>query len=69
MTSDTTGHLDLTVMVAFHDAFRRDLAHLAHTASRHRAELDEPARHTAVLAGWELFKTQLHIHHTALEAL
>jgi hypothetical protein len=28
MTSDTTGRLDLTVMVAFHDAFRRDLAHL-----------------------------------------
>ena len=65
MTSDTTSHLDLTVMVAFHDAFRRDLAHLAHAASRHRAQLDEPTRHTAVLAGWELFKTQLHIHHTA----
>ena len=64
-SSDATGHLDLTVMVAFHDAFRRDLAHLARTASRHRAHLDEPARHTAVLAGWELFKTQLHIHHTA----
>ena len=65
MTSQATGHLDLTLMVAFHDAFRRDLAHLAHTASRHRTDLDEPARHTAVLAGWELFKTQLHIHHTA----
>jgi iron-sulfur cluster repair protein YtfE (RIC family) len=65
MTSNATGHLDLTLMVAFHDAFRRDLAHLAHTASRHRTDLDEPARHTAVLAGWELFKTQLHIHHTA----
>jgi iron-sulfur cluster repair protein YtfE (RIC family) len=65
MTSQATGHLDLTLMVAFHDAFRRDLAHLAHTASRHRADLEEPARHTAVLAGWELFKTQLHIHHTA----
>jgi iron-sulfur cluster repair protein YtfE (RIC family) len=64
MTSDTTSHLDLTLMVAFHDAFRRDLAHLARTASRRPAELDDPARHTAVLAGWELFKTQLHIHHT-----
>jgi iron-sulfur cluster repair protein YtfE (RIC family) len=52
-------------MVAFHDAFRRDLAHLAHTASRHRAHLDESAPHTAVLAGWELFKTQLHLYHTA----
>jgi iron-sulfur cluster repair protein YtfE (RIC family) len=65
MTSDTTSHLDLTLMVAFHDAFRRDLTHLARTASRRPAELDEPARRTAVLAGWELFKTQLHIHHTA----
>ena len=37
MTSDTTGRLDLTVMVAFHDAFRRDLAHLARTAGRRHA--------------------------------
>jgi iron-sulfur cluster repair protein YtfE (RIC family) len=65
MTSDTTSHLDLTLMVAFHDAFRRDLGHLARTASRHRAQLDEPNRRTAVQAGWGLFKTQLHIHHTA----
>src|SRR6266508_43132 len=50
MTSDTTSHLDLTVMVAFHDAFRRDLGHLARTASRRPAELDDPARHTAVQA-------------------
>jgi iron-sulfur cluster repair protein YtfE (RIC family) len=65
MPNDTTGHLDLTVMVAFHDAFRRDLAHLARAASRRPAQLDQPNRRTAVLAGWELFKTQLHIHHTA----
>jgi len=49
-------------MVAFHSALRRDLAHLARTASRHRS--DDPARRRAVLTGWELFKTQLHIHHT-----
>jgi iron-sulfur cluster repair protein YtfE (RIC family) len=65
MTNDTTRHLDLTLMVAFHDAFRRDLAHLARAASRRPAELEEPAWRTAVQAGWELFKTQLHIHHTA----
>jgi iron-sulfur cluster repair protein YtfE (RIC family) len=64
MTSDTTAHLDLTLMVAFHDAFRRDLGHLARAASRRPAELDEPNRRAALLAGWELFKTQLHIHHT-----
>jgi hypothetical protein len=69
MTSDTTGHLDLTLMVVFHDAFRRDLAHLPRAASHRPADLDDPNRRTAVLAGWELFKTQLHIHHTALEAL
>jgi iron-sulfur cluster repair protein YtfE (RIC family) len=65
MTSDTSSHLDLSVMEAFHDAFRRDLTYLARAASRHRAQLDEPARHTAVMAGWELFKTELHVHHTA----
>jgi iron-sulfur cluster repair protein YtfE (RIC family) len=65
MTSDMTGRLDLTVMVAFHDAFRRDLAHLARTASRRHADLDDPARRTAVLAGWELFKSYLHFHHSA----
>lgn len=68
MTNDTTSHLDLTLMIAFHDAFRRDLAHLAHAASRHRAQLDEPNRRTAVQAGWELFKTELHLHHTAEDA-
>ncbi len=54
----------MSLLVAFHDAFRRDPGHLARTASRRPAELDDPARHTAVQAGWELFKTQLHIHHT-----
>jgi hypothetical protein len=57
------------MVVFYYDAFRRDLAHLPRAASHRLAELDELARRTAVLAGWELFKTQLHIHHTALEAL
>ena len=70
MTSDTTGYLNLRLMVVVYDAVRRDLAHLPRAASHRPAELDELARRTAaVLAGWELFKTQLHIHHTALEAL
>ena len=69
MTSDTTGHLDLRLMVVVYDALRRALAHLARAASHRPAELDDLARRTAVLAGRELFKTQLHIHHTALEAL
>jgi Hemerythrin HHE cation binding domain len=62
MPSDTTNRPDVMWMVAFHSALRRDLAHLARTASRHRS--DDPARRRAVLTGWELFKTQLHIHHT-----
>src|SRR5262249_479757 len=62
MPSDTTSRPDLMWMVAFHSALRRDLAHLARTASRHRS--DDPARRTAVLTGWELFKTQLYLHHT-----
>ena len=57
------------MVVFYYDAFRRDLAHLPRAASHRPAELDELARRTAVLAGWELFKTQLHIHHTALVAL
>jgi hypothetical protein len=48
MTSEATSHLDLTLIVAFHDAFRRDLGHLVWAAGRRPAELDEPARHTAV---------------------
>jgi iron-sulfur cluster repair protein YtfE (RIC family) len=68
MPTHPTGQLDMTMMLAFHDAFRRDLAHLARTASRHPAQLDDPARHTAVLTGWELFKTQLHLHHTGEDA-
>ncbi|MGE5288474.1 MAG: hemerythrin domain-containing protein [Micromonosporaceae bacterium] len=60
----STGHLDMTIMLAFHDAFRRDLGHLARAASRHRVDLQEPARRTAFRTGWELFKAQLHLHHT-----
>jgi iron-sulfur cluster repair protein YtfE (RIC family) len=64
----TTGHVDLTIMLAMHDAFRRDLVHLARAADRHPADLENPARRTALLAGWELFKAQLHHHHTAEDA-
>jgi hypothetical protein len=60
----STGHLDMTIMLAFHDAFRRDLSHLARAASRRRTDLQEPARRTAIRTGWELFKAQLHLHHT-----
>jgi len=58
-----TGDADLTIMLAAHDAFRRDLTRLARTASA--ANLSEPARRQSVAAGWDLFKRQLHLHHTA----
>jgi len=56
-----TGDADLTIMIAGHDAFRRDVIRLARAA---RAAND-PSRHQSVQAGWELFKRQLHMHHTA----
>ena len=58
------GDLDMTIMLAFHDAFRRDLGHLARATSKRRIDLEEPARRTAIRTGWELFKAQLHLHHT-----
>ncbi|MGH3422890.1 MAG: hemerythrin domain-containing protein [Streptosporangiaceae bacterium] len=57
-----TGDADLTIMYAAHDAFRRDLASLARAAS---GDLADPARQASVAAGWEVFKRQLHLHHTA----
>jgi hypothetical protein len=57
-----TGDADLTIMIAAHDAFRRDLTRLARTASA--ANLSDPARRQSVAAGWDLFKRQLHMHHT-----
>jgi hypothetical protein len=62
-----TGDADLTIMLAAHDAFRRDLTRLARTAAA--ANLPDPARSQSVAAGWELFKHQLHLHHTAEDEL
>ena len=62
-----TGDADLTIMLAAHDAFRRDLTRLARTAAA--ANLSDPARSQSVAAGWELFKHQLHLHHTAEDEL
>jgi Hemerythrin HHE cation binding domain len=55
-----TGDADLTIMLAAHDAFRRDLTRLARTATA----AHDPARRESVQAGWELFKRQLLMHHT-----
>jgi iron-sulfur cluster repair protein YtfE (RIC family) len=58
-----TGDADLTIMLAAHHAFRRDLTRLARAAAA--ADLSDPARRQSVAAGWELFKRELHMHHTA----
>jgi Hemerythrin HHE cation binding domain len=58
-----TGDADLTIMLAAHDAFRRDLTRLARTASK--ANLSDPVRRQSIAAGWELFTRELHLHHTA----
>ena len=59
------GDADLTIMLAAHDAFRRDLTRLARTAGA----ANDPPRRAAVQAGWELFKRELHLHHTAEDEL
>ena len=54
-------------MLAAHDAFRRDLTRLARAASA--ANLSDPARRQSIAAGWDMFKRQLHMHHTAEDEL
>ena len=43
-----TGDADLTIMLAAHDAFRRDLTRLARAAAA--ADLSDPARRRSVAA-------------------
>ncbi|HZR54177.1 MAG TPA: hemerythrin domain-containing protein [Streptosporangiaceae bacterium] len=62
------GDADLTIMYAAHDAFRRDLTSLARaTAGKagKASNLSDPAKQASVAAGWEVFKRQLHMHHTS----
>jgi iron-sulfur cluster repair protein YtfE (RIC family) len=61
-----TGQADLTIMRAAHDAFRRDLVSLAGAVS---ADLADPVKSQSVAAGWDVFKRQLHTHHTAEDEL
>jgi hypothetical protein len=48
------GDADLTVMIAAHDAFRRDLISLARAATA--ANRADPVRRERVSRGWEVFK-------------
>ena len=62
-----TGNADLTVMLAAHEALRRDLVGLARAAAG--AARSGPAQREAVQRGWVVFQRQLHIHHTAEDEL
>ncbi|HEY6499771.1 MAG TPA: hemerythrin domain-containing protein, partial [Streptosporangiaceae bacterium] len=66
-----TGDADLTVMLAAHEALRRDLTGLAHAAAAQAtgAGRGDPGRRQAVQRGWTVFQRQLHIHHTAEDEL
>ncbi|WP_409469164.1 hemerythrin domain-containing protein [Streptomyces sp. HC307] len=54
-------YVDLTIMLVSHDAFRRDIRRLEKAAAG-RAQ-SGPLERKRVETGWEIFKTQLHIHH------
>jgi hemerythrin-like domain-containing protein len=52
----------LIAMNASHDAFRRDLQKMAVVATP--ANLRNPVRYESIMNGWQLFKDQLHNHHS-----
>jgi hypothetical protein len=52
---------DMTGMLAFHDALRRELGHIARVAAE---KTDDPRRVMATAVGWEMFKSYLHVHHS-----
>jgi len=54
--------LDMSTMLAIHQALRRDLERLGRIAARPDAN---PARLLQAAAGWQQFKTFLVAHHTA----
>ena len=62
-----TSDADLTIMLAAHGALRRDLERLARAAEF--ADLPDPGGRRSVQAGWETFKRQLHLHHTAEDTI
>jgi hypothetical protein len=53
------GTVDFTLMYVFHQAFRRDLSRLSTAMDARRT--GDPA----VRAGWDTFKKQLDVHHSA----
>jgi hemerythrin-like domain-containing protein len=61
-TTDTARPgVDLSAMMAAHDAFRRDLVQLMRTA--YAGNLADPRQRAAVVNGWQVFRRQLFLHH------
>ena len=54
--------LDMTTMYATHDALRRQAGHLARVTTRVDGD---PRAVLRAAAGWDLFRTRLHVHDTA----
>jgi hemerythrin-like domain-containing protein len=61
-----THHNDMTMMYATHDALRRDLDDIARITARGQ---DDPKTVLRSAVGWELFKSFLHVHHSAEDDL
>ena len=62
MEMSKTSKLDMTRMYIMHDALRRELERIARVTARSD---DDPKHIMRTAIGWELFKSFLHIHHTA----
>jgi hemerythrin-like domain-containing protein len=60
MNSSNDYQHDMTMMLAFHDALRRELGHIARVAA---ARTDDPRHVMATAAGWQMFKAYLEVHH------
>lgn len=54
-------HHDMAVMLAFHDALRRELGYIARVAA---TGTDDPRQVMATAAGWQMFKAYLQVHHS-----
>jgi len=62
----TTFKNDMTMMFVMHDALRRDLDRIARLTARPD---DDPKHVLRAAAGWEMFKSYLHAHHTSEDEL
>ncbi|MGD0808549.1 MAG: hemerythrin domain-containing protein [Acidimicrobiales bacterium] len=66
MNNSKDYHHDMTMMLAFHDALRRELGHIARVAA---TRTDDPRRIMATAVGWQMFKSYLQVHHSCEDDL